>query len=68
MRDTHVSRVYNTDQCSLHTQDREWEKVKLSKGFAVYDVLDDQTVTDVTRRADKLMYEDKRNRKAGRDA
>ena len=46
--------------------DEPWEKVKLSKGFAVYDSSDDGTVTDVTRRADKLMYEDKRNRKVGR--
>ena len=43
-----------------------WEHVCISKGFAVYDPSDDSTVIDVIRRADKLMYEDKRDRKMNR--
>ena len=40
-----------------------WDYVCISKGFAVYDPERDSTVTDVMRRADKLMYENKRERK-----
>ena len=40
-----------------------WEQVRLSKGFAVYDPSCDRSVTDVMRRADKLMYENKQERK-----
>ena len=40
-----------------------WDYVCISKGFAVYDPERDSTVTDVLRRADKLMYENKRERK-----
>lgn len=41
-----------------------WEKVFLSKGFALYDPKEDNAVSDVAQRADKLMYEDKRIRKS----
>ena len=40
-----------------------WDQIWISKGFAVFDPSDDKTVVEVMRRADKLMYEDKRNRK-----
>ena len=40
-----------------------WEQVQLSKGFAVFDPSEDSNVTDVMQRADKLMYENKRDRK-----
>ena len=40
-----------------------WEYVCVSKGFAVYDPDKDNTVTQVLQRADKLMYENKRERK-----
>ena len=43
-----------------------WEQVHISMGIAVYDPDNDQSVTDVVRRADKIMYEDKRIRKKGR--
>ena len=36
-----------------------WEKVDIARGLAVYDPLEDGTVNDVVRRADKLMYEHK---------
>ena len=45
--------------------DRSWEKVRVAMGIAVYDPKIDEHVDDVVHRADKLMYEDKRSRKAG---
>jgi diguanylate cyclase (GGDEF)-like protein len=44
----------------------EWEQVHVALGIAVYDPQADQAVNDVVRRADELMYEDKRIRKSGR--
>ncbi|MBQ7153659.1 MAG: diguanylate cyclase [Clostridia bacterium] len=43
-----------------------WEQVRVSMGMAVYNPDDDRTVDDVSRRADKLMYENKHDRKIGR--
>jgi diguanylate cyclase (GGDEF)-like protein len=40
-----------------------WEYVCVSKGFAVFDPEKDSTVNEVLQRADKLMYENKRERK-----
>ncbi len=40
-----------------------WEQVRVSFGIAVYDPEQDGAVIDVVRRADKNMYENKRNRK-----
>lgn len=40
-----------------------WEEVNISMGVAVYDPANDHYVIDVVRRADKIMYEDKRVRK-----
>lgn len=36
-----------------------WEKVDVARGMAVYDPETDEAVNEVTRRADKLMYENK---------
>ncbi|MDO4404296.1 MAG: diguanylate cyclase [Atopobiaceae bacterium] len=44
--------------------DSEWEQVHVSTGVAVYDPQSDRDVNDVLRRADELMYEDKRIRKS----
>ncbi|MDO4796826.1 MAG: GGDEF domain-containing protein [Coriobacteriales bacterium] len=44
----------------------EWEQVHVSMGIAVYDAQHDRGVNDVLRRADELMYENKRKRKMGR--
>ena len=43
-----------------------WEYVSISKGFAVFNAAKDRTVTEVLQRADKLMYENKRERKMSR--
>ena len=43
-----------------------WEEVHLSKGFAVFDPSEDDSVADVMKRADHLMYKNKRERKFNR--
>ena len=43
-----------------------WEQVRVSMGIAVYDPRNDHNVNDVVRRADKVMYENKRQRKTVR--
>ncbi|MBQ7614054.1 MAG: diguanylate cyclase [Butyrivibrio sp.] len=44
--------------------DKPWEHIYVSKGFAVFDPALDSTVVSVLQRADKLMYDNKRERKA----
>ncbi|SDB37724.1 diguanylate cyclase (GGDEF) domain-containing protein [Pseudobutyrivibrio sp. YE44] len=46
--------------------DNPWEQVWLSKGFAIYDPAEDDIVQKMMQRADMLMYEDKHERKMGR--
>ena len=41
----------------------EWERVNIARGIAVYDPEEDESVSEVVRRADKLMYENKWNSK-----
>ncbi len=43
--------------------DAPWEQVWISKGFAVFHPSEDSTAISVMQRADKLMYENKRERK-----
>lgn len=43
--------------------ENQWEQVHVSKGIAVYDPHSDTAVSDVVRRADKIMYDNKRKRK-----
>ncbi len=44
--------------------ENEWEQIHVSFGIAVYDPQNDNAVSDVVRRADRVMYENKRLRKA----
>ena len=44
----------------------EWDEVHVAMGIAVYDGRTDRNVSDVLRRADELMYENKRMRKRSR--
>ena len=44
--------------------DVSWEQVDIARGIAVYDPERDRSVHDVVRRADRLMYENKWDRKA----
>lgn len=43
-----------------------WKQANLSKGVAVFEPSEDSAVTDVMKRADQLMYENKRERKKQR--
>lgn len=36
-----------------------WEKINVARGMAIYDPKEDESVSDVVRRADKNMYENK---------
>ena len=47
---------------SASAQNR-WEQVSVSAGIAVYDTLRDDSLKDLIRRADQLMYENKHARK-----
>ena len=55
----------NADKINA-SADEPWEHVCISKGFAVFDPSDENTVAEVMQRADKLMYENKRDRKGQR--
>ena len=44
-------------------ENNAWEKVSVARGMAAYDPKEDDTVYDVVRRADRLMYENKWNYK-----
>ena len=44
-----------------------WERVGLAKGMAVYDPAQDPATESVLERADRLMYENKKRMKVGRD-
>ena len=55
------------DQSCATEKDR-WAQARVTLGIADYDPLTDQSVTDVLRRADKIMYENKRIRKTTRNS
>ena len=40
--------------------ENSWEEVHVAFGIAVYDPKDDETVNDTARRADKIMYQNKK--------
>ena len=44
-------------KCALESE--PWEQVDVARGMAVYDPKEDESVNDVVRRADKLMYDHK---------
>ena len=53
-----------TDICAV--KEAKWEKIRVSMGIAVFDPRIDRSVDDVVRRADKLMYDNKREHKSAR--
>ena len=52
------------DEIRASTENK-WEQVSVALGMAEYDPQSDTSVDDVIRRADKMMYENKRTRKEG---
>ena len=53
-------------EACVRAADTPWEQVRVSMGIDAFDPENDASVVDVVRRADKLMYENKRNRKIAR--
>ena len=51
------------EQINASTENK-WEQVRISMGFAQYEPSSDNDVSDIVRRADKMMYENKRMRKS----
>lgn len=58
-----VDRFYSESSAINAAAENEWEYVHTAVGLAVYEPDIDQTVSDTVRRADKLMYENKRGGK-----
>ena len=52
---------------SQKTANNLWEKVDIARGLAKYDSNEDLTVSDVARRADRLMYENKWEHKKNKE-
>lgn len=62
-REALISRFEATAASINDSTENRWEQIHISMGFADYDPQNDSNVTDVMRRADKLMYDNKRERK-----
>ena len=62
-RDALVSRFRRDCSEVTASAENKWEQVHVSMGIAVYDPQEDRDVNDVLRRADKVMYENKSQRK-----
>jgi diguanylate cyclase (GGDEF)-like protein len=62
-----LARQFNREMAeSCVINKNKWEQVHIAMGVAVYDPQTDRSVSDVIRRADTCMYENKRSRKSGR--
>ena len=60
-------RLFDAGNAEICASAREpWEQTRISMGIAEFNPNTDSSVGDVTRRADKRMYENKRLRKAAR--
>ena len=62
--DTLVQQFEKSTSRINESAEKEWEKVNISFGMAVYDKQRDTAVIDVARRADRNMYDNKRERKS----
>ena len=66
-RDALVQQFEESKEEISATADDQWKEVHIAIGIAEFDPALDQTVYDTTRRADKIMYENKRLGKMRRD-
>lgn len=48
-----------------HSEEEVWKEIDVARGLAVYDPDEDESVNDVVRRADKIMYENKWSTEGG---
>ena len=62
-RDALISQFEATAASINSSTETQWKQVHISMGFADYDPQNDFDVNDVMRRADKMMYDNKRLRK-----
>ena len=67
-RDELCSRFEALREQSSDAATERWSQARVTMGLAVYDPKLDRSVSDVLRRADKLMYENKRARKITRSS
>ena len=65
-RETLIRAFRERSQELCDEADFPWEQVNVSMGIADFDPQFESSVAEVARRADRLMYEDKRSRKTGR--
>ena len=60
--------LFREYEAKIHKEaENPWEQLEITFGLAVYDPQNDESVSDVARRADQMMYENKRLRKEGKD-
>ena len=61
----HIIKQFEQDVEKINSSaEKPWEQVNVSMGIAIYDPQSNDAVIDVVRRADKNMYENKRERKS----
>ena len=65
-REDLIVQFYKTQKEICESAENNWDEVHIAMGIAVYDPENDSSVNDTIRRADKLMYENKRKGKARR--
>ena len=65
-RDELMRRFDEKCEESLRDCEERWNQVDIARGMADYDSATDKILNDTVRRADRLMYEDKREKKAAR--
>ena len=58
-REILINRFKEVESRMNTAAENEWEYINIAKGFANFDAENDSTVDDVSRRADRRMYEDK---------
>lgn len=62
-RDKLIKRFDKACKSSVDAINEPWEKISVARGMAIYDPQKDLFANDVARRADKLMYDNKHERK-----
>ena len=62
-REALISQFDQASETLCATEENQWDHVSVARGVAVYDPQTDPAVIDTVRRADKVMYENKRVRK-----
>ena len=64
-REELIRQFKEAEQDISASADNQWEQVHIALGIAVYDQEIDRSVNDTARRADKIMYQNKRSGKKG---